>query len=539
MKTNYKTLLWALGLLYTFFLGHPFTTIAQTDSSGTQASQYGHGTNWYADLPIDQTDAPQIAWRQTVGQGRSQIIGENNELIVTSGSAEKQTDGSFQLNSKVLSINASNGEINWLYESGSKMYDSQETFGGELACPQATPATTERNVFTVDFSGHLTCLDRKTGKLSWEKDLVSEFGAEPVQYGFSSSPVIDPNEPDTLIVMAAGKQGGLLALRSGDGSLRWRAECETASYATPVFAQLGGVSQWIVVSENEVIGIATDKGKRLWRLPLAQPGLTNVPTPLVIDQSRIVIAGQGCEGTRCVEIKKQGTRWTTREIWHSRRLQFFYTNWAKLNDDVLISCNEKFLTAVNLEDGNILGRWRGFGDGNLMIVPGGIWVLSGKGRLNRLRYQPEDQQIFHEAEYSILDARCWTPISVIGDRMLVRGGGQLICINFDKDSNRLLKNQLSEPARLALKQKPKTKVSSLVNEILGIFQNQGQDAALKRYQQLRSQNRLGEDSRIELATVAAEQNMPDLVKMILSHAKEDFPDSAKIDSAISELTDKR
>ena len=63
---------------------------------------------------------------------------------------------------------------------------------------------------------------------------------------------------------------------------------------------------------------------------------------------------------------------------HSK-IQFFYTNWAKLSDQIVVGCSDKYLAAIDLSDGSILGRFRGFGDGNLALAGEQLLVVDGKG----------------------------------------------------------------------------------------------------------------------------------------------------------------
>ena len=84
--------------------------------------------------------------------------------------------------------------------------------------------------------------------------------------------------------------------------------------------------------------------------------------------SRLIISGQGCKGTRCLSINRNENEWNVDEQWFARKLQLFYTNWAKVTDRIIVGCTDKYMAALDVSDGTILGRWRGYGDGNVAIA---------------------------------------------------------------------------------------------------------------------------------------------------------------------------
>ncbi len=505
--------------------------------------QFGHHTNWQSSLRIDSDAVFAIAWDIEVGAGRSQVVGVDNEIYVSTGTATKEGEQT-NLSTRIAAIDLNSGKEKWNYEQTSIMFNTQETFGGATAAPQATAVIASEQLITVSFSGQLICLDRNRGEPVWKMDLVSDLGAEPVQYGFSASPVFDPLQPDRVQVLAAGEKAGFYCLNIKDGSIIWKSELDSSGYATPVSAKFGDVSQWIVVSENEVIGIAKQDGTRLWRYELPAPGLTNVPTPIVVDDRCLVISGQGCQGTRLLTISRQGATWSVDEKWFAPRLQFFYTNWLKLNNQLILGCTDKYLAAVDASDGRILGRWRGYGDGNVTYTGGKLLVLDGKGNLSVLdALEPsalEPGGFVTNQKFKMIDARCWTPISIINDRILIRGDDRLVCVTISKNlSGTVAENLLSAPNKLQFeKGAAQTAESDPVELIFATFETKGQDAALSLYAKFRMEKVLDETARVALAEAAQEQDLKDVAKMIIGHAVTDFPDSKEIKSAAQKILGK-
>ena len=500
--------------------------------------QFGHASNWKIKSPkitnqifVETIDA---------GKGLSQIVGNERRFFVASGQRTPDPkDPKSNLNSTVSAFDMKTGTLAWKKTFDSKMSKDQESFGAAGPSAQATPLLIDNKLIHVTFSGELFCLDQETGATLWRVNLVQSEEATPVQFGFSSSPVADPDQPDRFVMLAAGPNAGLFLMNATSGRTIWKAKSGSFSYATPVAATLGGVDQWIVVSRDEVIGISRKDGSELWRQTLAEKGLTNVPTPLVIDNQHILISGQGVKGTRCLEIKRDD-QWMVKELWFQRQLQLFYTNWIKVDDRVVLACTDKYLGAVDWKTGKLLGRFRGFGDGNLVqIDKDRLLLIDGKGKISELKLKRNESQIesiVQTRSFPLNEqfaSRCWTPLSQLGDRLATRSQNKVALIQFSKSDNAVaIENSRSAPKSYSLESISETPVNSdspsAFEQILETFQTQGANKAFELYDELREAGKLTVSDRIQLIQTARAEGMNDHASMMLEHALEDFPDNESL-----------
>jgi outer membrane protein assembly factor BamB len=511
----------------TFSVIAHFDLVAQEPES--MLTQYGHQTNWQNQPAFDLANGISESWRRTVGEGRSQIVGDEHQIFVAAGGSKK-VNGTNRLETSFSRLNPETGEIVWQRKFTSEMDEEQETFSGAQASPQSTPALTKEFVIAISFTGRLVCLRRENGETVWEKDLVSEFGSKPVQYGFAASPAIADSVRDQVCVMAAGELGGLLCLCVSDGSVVWKADCTSFSYATPVHVTLSGVPQWVVVSQEEVLGLAAEDGQRLWAYQLPQPGLTNVPTPLPTGDSKIMISGQGIQGTTCLRVAGNRDVWEVQEQWNLPRFEFFYANWMRLSRKVMFGSNGSFLAAIDTDSGKTLGRWRGFPDANVASSMEKIVILDGRGSLSFGEIADDYFGLRITHKFQILEERCWTPVTQIGNRIWVRGGDQLVCLQMGGD--RRLENLLTAPRELVFRDdSPEPPGRDAVEKIFAAFETQGKDAALAVYNRLRRDGALSVEAYLMLVAGAQEQKLDDVAAMLISNAAKDFPDSKEILSA--------
>ena len=217
---------------------------------------------------------------------------------------------------------------------------------------------------TLGYSGLVRCHWADTGKVAWETDLVKDHGAVPVQYGFSSSPLV---LGENVIVHAGGKHA-LIAFRLTDGKVIWRSEPAESGYATPILMTWKGTSYLVQLTRDHLLGIRPNDGTTAWRYDLPKKGLTNVPTPISLPNGGLLVSGQGLLGTRRLQLEDTANGIVVKELWHQRRIQFFYTNWL-INGDLVVGYpgngGGRF-TALKLSDGSIVYQELGQTDANLL-----------------------------------------------------------------------------------------------------------------------------------------------------------------------------
>merc|ERR1711916_366261 len=105
----------------------------------------------------------------------------------------------------MISLDASTGKTMWQFHYPQTPLSDQENYGGGNG-PHSTPCLHNGMVFITGFAGDVYALRQEDRTVVWNRNLVEEFGATPVQFGFASSPII---HEDRLLVSAAGKNGGL------------------------------------------------------------------------------------------------------------------------------------------------------------------------------------------------------------------------------------------------------------------------------------------------------------------------------------------
>jgi outer membrane protein assembly factor BamB len=160
--------------------------------------------------------------------------------------------------------------------------------------PRATPLIVGDLAFLYGAFGHLHCVELKTGKILWKKEVRKEFGAtEEMKWGMASSPLLARGK---LILNPGGPDAALVALEPKSGEVLWKSPGQPAAFGSFLLANVGGKEQLVGYDQTSLGGWDAATGKRLWTLTPENEHDFNVPTPVVC-KDKIVLSTEN-NGTR-------------------------------------------------------------------------------------------------------------------------------------------------------------------------------------------------------------------------------------------------
>lgn len=490
----------------------------------------------------------QVRWQRNVGVGKSGVLALHGKLITM----EARGHEGQKFEECYVAMDSADGRETWRHCYDTARHEDQETFGGTPVGPQATPVYAGNLVIGIGFAGDLRAVRVDDGTLVWSLHLVRDLGAIPVQFGFSASPIVHNGK---LYVAAGGESAGLLCMDPKDGSIEWKCGLSgEASYATPVVQRIGESRSVIVVTRDEIVAVDDGSGSPLWRYPMPRKGLTNVPTPLVLDGGRLLAAGQGLEGARLLAVSVEGGRYDVRQIWHNSKAGFFCCNWIAM-EGCVVGSDGSLLLVLDLESGAFIDRRRGYGDANLIRAGDDLLALHGDGYLTTLRLSTKavDRAVSAEASLHsvrrtlkvvdhrrLADARCWTAPSGVPGAIYTRADGMIGALHvpaFDDSGKATVPpaggqatDRSTWPAPPNLRPGNNTKAFALLDEIVAAFERGGEQAAFRRYLEIRREaSRLFTSAaRLELANLARQQGLVSFERAVIEHGVEDFPESSDI-----------
>src|SRR5436189_5498764 len=221
-----------------------------------------------------------ICWRHPVGGGCSSPVVAQGRVFVFDVELTKPTS-----RERVHCFDENTGKVLWVF--GYQEHYGEWTFVPERgAGPTATPVVEGERVYAVGANGFVHCLDVKTGKVIWEKNLWNEYTVE--EMGCRPSPLI---EGSLLIVFTGARPGAtVLALDKETGKEVWKALDEHASNSSPIVITSSGRRQLIVWTDKSLASLDPANGNTYWRELMTTSNNEDVATP-AFWQNRLLVSG--------------------------------------------------------------------------------------------------------------------------------------------------------------------------------------------------------------------------------------------------------
>jgi outer membrane protein assembly factor BamB len=190
--------------------------------------------------------------------------------------------------------------------------------------PRSSPVIEGDHVYTLGAEGKLHCLDVRSGKLIWRRDLRVEYRVPQDFFGTATSPLVEGQ----LLIVNVGAPGGpcVVGFDRATGKDVWRAGREWGpSYATPVPAVVHGQRRVFVFAGGEsspptggLMSINPATGTVDFSFPWRSRSFesANAACPVVFD-NKVFITASYRTGGALLEIRPDFTHrvlWTTQEF---------------------------------------------------------------------------------------------------------------------------------------------------------------------------------------------------------------------------------
>jgi outer membrane protein assembly factor BamB len=352
-------------------------------------------------IETDWTQSPPVElWRRPIGPGWSSFA-VRGDLLYTQ---EQRGDDEV-----VACYNATTGDPVWRHRDPARFFESNAGPG-----PRATPTLSDGRVYTFGATGILNVLDAADGAVVWSRNVASDAGAKVPTWGFSSSPLVIA---DVVVVAAAGQ---LVGYDRATGEPRWSGPDGGGSYSSPHLATIDGVAQILLLSGAGTTSVAPADGTLLWEHPapggIVQPALT---------ADGDVLTGTDSTGIRRIAVAHGPGGWTTKERWTSNRLKPNFNDFV-VHEGHAYGFDGRILASIDLEDGQ--RKWKGgrYGNGQLLLLPDQdlLLVVSEKGELALVAATPD--RFTELARYPVIEGKTWNHPVLVGDRLLVRNGQEMV-----------------------------------------------------------------------------------------------------------------
>ena len=115
---------------------------------------------------------------------------------------------------------------------------------------KSVPAIDGNRIYICDLLGNLHCVDKKSHKAIWHKNIWTDFGGTDLpEFGIGQSPLIYQN---LVIVASQTKSTGVVAYDKETGKLVWKtANLGDVGYVSPTLVKISGTDQVVMIPAGE------------------------------------------------------------------------------------------------------------------------------------------------------------------------------------------------------------------------------------------------------------------------------------------------
>ncbi|HVY69367.1 MAG TPA: PQQ-binding-like beta-propeller repeat protein, partial [Verrucomicrobiae bacterium] len=221
-----------------------------------------------------------IKWRRPVGGGWASPVVAQGRVFVFDVNLIKPV-----AKERLHCLDEKTGKARWVYACEEK-YGDWAYVPERGAGPTATPVVEGNQIYIVGANGNTHCLNLKTGRVIWEKNIGREY--QVAELSCRPSPVI---EGSLLIVFTGARPAAsVLALDKATGKEVWKALDDPVSNSSPIVITAGGRRQLIVWSYSSLASLDPANGRVFWREPMVTSGNDSAATP-VFQGNRLLVSG--------------------------------------------------------------------------------------------------------------------------------------------------------------------------------------------------------------------------------------------------------
>jgi outer membrane protein assembly factor BamB len=301
----------------------------------------------------------------------------------------------------------------WRLNDGGEVwtYSYPDASSSNYGFSRSTPAVANGMVYVVSRLGKVICLDAKTGRPVWQRDMVGEMGGQKPNWDYAGSPIVDG---DRVVVTPGAADAGIAVLNAKTGATILKGSSGVPGYSTPVVATIGGVKQYVAFLGKKICGIDHATGKELWAQPWDTSYDVNAASPLVIGDSVFITSGYG-KGCAMVDVK--GGQASIR--WQNRSMQAHFSSPVFFNGRIYGTGDPGVLVCLNPADGATLWRQQGFEKGGIAGVDGMILAMNGSnGDLILIKMDPSGYQ--EAGRVAPIRGQAWTAPIVADKKAIIR-----------------------------------------------------------------------------------------------------------------------
>jgi outer membrane protein assembly factor BamB len=364
---------------------------------------------------------PRALWRHRVGPGWGSFTVIGKSLFTQEQRGPDEA---------VVCYNADTGAEIWAHTDQTRF---EESAGGPG--PRGTPTFVDGKLYALGATGKLNCLDAQTGKAHWTRDIAADSGAKTQTWGFTASPLVAKR----IVTVFAGGPGGksVLAYKADSGEPAWSAGDGVNSYSSTHLARLKGVEQILMATDSGLTSFEPTTGHILWKhsrakIEGARANGAPIVQPTILGDSE-VLYGTADGGTWRLLVKHEGadSNWTVQEAWFSKAIKPYFNDMVVHKGHIygFNGSSAIFFVCIDLNDGKLKWSARGYGGGQVLLLPGQdlLLVLTERNDVALVEANSEKHTELSKVRKMLVGVKSWSHPVVAHGKLYIRNDEEAAC----------------------------------------------------------------------------------------------------------------
>lgn len=381
---------------------------------------------------------PEVLWTTDVGIGYGGPVVKDGKVYLL--------DRDDKVGDKMRSFDLTNGKELWNFG-----YDAP----GAVMFPgsRSVPIVDGSHVYSCGPYGDLYCINIKTQKPVWNKNVWKDFGGEQIpMWAISQCPLV---YGDLLIVASQAPQAGVVAYDKLTGNVKWKTpSLGLVGYVSPAIVKVDGKDHVVMVTASgrgegepgKVVGMEPLTGKILWEYSKWN---CHIPVASAVDagENRVLIVGGYELGATMIKVeKKEDGSYGTTELFTTVEFGdqtkppvlhngYFYAQYGTNNRRDGLVCMKM--------DGQIMWKTKkspDFNKGSMILADGLLLATDGAKTLYLIEPDPSGFKPIASAQLLVaaptsddqmaarFGTQNWAPIALADGKLLIRDQSRLMCI---------------------------------------------------------------------------------------------------------------
>lgn len=321
---------------------------------------------------------PNLVWQvNDIGDGYSTPVVVGNRIYLMSNRGME--------NEFVLALSTQDGKPVWTSRVGNVGNPNQNP---PYPKARSTPTVDGNFIYALGSDGDLACLEAKTGKIKWTKNIRKEFGGQPGEWAYAESPLVDG---DAVVVTPGGPEATMVALNKKTGAVIWKSAVpggDPAEYASAIAIQAAGRKQYVQLLKKGLVGVDAKTGQFLWRYADAAKGPAQYFTP--ISRDGYVYGGALGIGGGLVRLKPEGNGVAAEQVYFIRGLPNGIGGAVLVGDTLYGTEVGQGLVAAEFTTGKVRWKAANFGWGSVASADGLLFIHYIEGDIGLVEATPEE-----------------------------------------------------------------------------------------------------------------------------------------------------